>query len=152
MGARKLESIFVRRIRNQDINDKQNELSFIQFYRHRGKRRIRIKRVGKYMRLIDADKLKKAIIRNFHERNVYNLIDKQPTIEQPRWISLKEDRPKACETVLYRDEYGVYFGWILSNGNLFLADEELNITECEIKETTMKRLCWMPLQKVLAFK
>ena len=51
------------------------------------------------MRLIDADTLKKAIIRHLcvksennllpAEKSIYNLIDEQPTIEQPKkghWI------------------------------------------------------------------
>lgn len=52
------------------------------------------------MRLIDADALKKAIIKHLcvksenyllpAEKSIYNLIDEQPTIEQPKDVRCKD--------------------------------------------------------------
>lgn len=62
------------------------------------------------MRLIDADALKKAIIKHLcvksennlfpAEKSIYNCIDEQPTIEllkeqQPKWIPVTERLPEA---------------------------------------------------------
>lgn len=72
------------------------------------------------MRAIDADALKKAVIHHLgirsekylleSERSIYNLIDEQPTVEQPKWIPVierlpkKEDIPYDCLVTL---EHGV---------------------------------------------
>lgn len=62
------------------------------------------------MRLIDADELKKAIIKHLcvksennlfpSEKSIYNCIDEQPTIEQPKWILISERKPNSCGTYI----------------------------------------------------
>lgn len=66
------------------------------------------------MRLIDADALKKAIIKHLcvksennllpAEKSIYNCIDEQPTVEQskkqqPKWIPVSEGMPEERETI-----------------------------------------------------
>lgn len=65
------------------------------------------------------------------------------------WTPFNKKKPRVCETVLWSDGDNIYFGWlrIRPNDTLFVADENLNIAECELTEPLKEKLRWKPLRK-----
>lgn len=126
------------------------------------------------MRLIDADALKKAIIKHLcvksennllqAEKSIYNCIDEQPTIEQPKWNFFgvqkmtEEEREQYGISDYDKDGAAMLTGCpengqdvIVYNGfemfiDTFIVDRDgcyFERTECTIGEGW----AWMPLSK-----
>lgn len=108
------------------------------------------------MRPIDADALKKDLTRFYYgEVTARELIDEQPTVGG--WISVKDQKPKAIESVNNRYDYkpvmlyapnndSYYIGWYVCKEEYSGRDLYISRTSLYAYQVITKKIThWKPL-------
>lgn len=106
--------------------------------------------MGKRVKLIDADSLKKYFFRPYSNEEVYSnvdieeIIDTQPTVEQIRWIPCSERLPRYNERVLVKHTHfvNVNIGVLC---HTHLCNYWLFAPEFSNEVFVGKRDIWMPI-------